>query len=285
MSNKIRGITIEIGGDTQPLQKALADVNKSSKDLQTELKQVEKLLKLDPKNTELLTQKQQILGNAIETTREKLERLKSAQEQVNEQFKRGEITAEQYRAFQREVEITEKKLRDLEKSAGIAQKSLADIGESLQKSGDKMSKVGAKLTKNVTAPIVAVGTTATAASIQFESAFAGVKKTVDATDEELETLRQGIRDMAKEIPAAATEIAAVAEAAGQLGIETPNILKFTETMIGLGEATNLTAEEGATQFARFANIVGMSQGDFDRLGSSVVALGKSCCPVTEKSVA
>lgn len=81
--------------------------------------------------------------------------------------------------------------------------------------------------------------------------------------------------MAKELPASATEIAGVAEAAGQLGIETENILKFTRTMIDLGEATNLTAEQAATQFARFANIVGMSQKDFDRLGSTVVALGNN----------
>src|SRR5690606_28742529 len=79
--------------------------------------------------------------------------------------------------------------------------------------------------------------------------------------------------------------AAVAEAAGQLGIQTPNILKFTETMIGLGEATNLSADEGATQFARFANIVGMSQSDFDRLGSSVVALGNSLATTEAEIVA
>lgn len=81
--------------------------------------------------------------------------------------------------------------------------------------------------------------------------------------------------MAKEIPASTTEIAAVAEAAGQLGIETESIEEFTRTMIDLGEATNMTADVAATEFARFANITQMSQEDFDRLGSSVVALGNS----------
>lgn len=101
----------------------------------------------------------------------------------------------------------------------------------------------------------------------------------------MQDLRVSIREMAKEIPASTTEIAAVAEAAGQLGIETESIEEFTRTMIDLGEATNLSADQAATEFARFANIVGMSQDDFDKLGSSVVALGKSCCPVAEKSAA
>src|SRR5690606_23239827 len=93
--------------------------------------------------------------------------------------------------------------------------------------------------------------------------------------EQLASLRQGIRDMAMEIPASTTEISAVAEAAGQLGIQTESIESFTRTMIDLGEATNLSSDQAATEFARFANIVGMSQKDFDRLGSSVVALGNT----------
>ena len=88
-------------------------------------------------------------------------------------------------------------------------------------------------------------------------------------------LKQGIRDMAKEIPSTTTEISAVAEAAGQLGIETDNVLEFSKTIIDLGNATNLSAEQGATQLARFANIMQMSQKDFSKLGSSIVALGNN----------
>jgi len=292
MAESIRGINVVIGADTTGLSKALSDVNKKSRDIQSELKQVERLLKLDPSNTELLAQKQKLLGDAIANTREKLDRLRSVQEQVNEQFQRGEISEGQYRAFQREVAKTEqelqkleKRLRDMEPAVKTLGERMQEAGEKMKKTGEKMSDVGKKLTVGVTAPIVGLGTVATKAAVDFESAFAGVRKTVDATEEEFAQLEQGIRDMSKRMPASATDIAAVAEAAGQLGIQTENILKFTETMIGLGEATNLTAEEGATQFARFANIVGMSQNDFDRLGSSVVALGNSLATTEAEIVA
>lgn len=116
---------------------------------------------------------------------------------------------------------------------------------------------------------------AAAASIKFESAFAGVLKTVDGTTAQLDALRQGILDMSKRLPASATEIAAVAEAAGQLGVETENVLSFTETMIALGESTNLSATEAATALARFANITGTSTDQSEKLGSTLVALGNN----------
>lgn len=131
---------------------------------------------------------------------------------------------------------------------------------------------------------VAVGA-ATAAAISvgsdFESAFAGVKKTVDATEEEYEQLRQNILDMTKEIPSSASEIAGVMEIAGQLGIVNESLTDFTETMINLGVSTNLAAEDAATALARFANIMSMEDygedgiSNFERLGSAVVDLGNN----------
>lgn len=120
--------------------------------------------------------------------------------------------------------------------------------------------------------------------IGFESAFAGVKKTVNATDDQLATLRDGIRDMAKEIPSSANEIAGIAEAAGQLGIKTDSILSFTRVMSDLGVATNLAGDEAASTLAKFANITGMPQENFDRLGSTIVALGNNLA-TTEADIA
>ena len=114
MAESVRGINVVIGADTTKLGKALADVESKSKGIQSELRQVDRLLKFDPSNTTLLAQKQQLLAQQIENTSEKLNRLKSAQQQVNEQFARGEISEGQYRAFQREIEKTEGQLRNLQ---------------------------------------------------------------------------------------------------------------------------------------------------------------------------
>jgi TP901 family phage tail tape measure protein len=113
------------------------------------------------------------------------------------------------------------------------------------------------------------------AAIDWESAFAGVRKTVDGTAEELDALEQGLRSLAGEIPVSHIELAAIAEAAGQLGIESGNILDFTETMAALGVTTNLTSTEAATMFARFANITGLPQDQIDNIGSAVVDLGNN----------
>ena len=113
------------------------------------------------------------------------------------------------------------------------------------------------------------------ASMDWESAWAGVLKTVDGTDAELAQVEEGLRGLTKVLPASHQEIAAVAEAAGQLGVETGSVVEFTETMINLGETTNLSAEEAATSLARFANVMGTSQDDVDRLGSALVGLGNN----------
>lgn len=154
--------------------------------------------------------------------------------------------------------------------------------ERLITAGDKMSNLGGKLTTGLTVPIIAGAGAVTKAAIDWESAFAGVKKTNDEVTNSngdvvysYDDLENGLRDLAKELPSTHSEIAAVAEAAGQLGIQTENVTAFTKTMINLGESTNMTAETAATELARFANIVGMSQDKFDNLGSALVDLGNN----------
>lgn len=153
-------------------------------------------------------------------------------------------------------------------------KALQDAGKIVENVGDKIDKLGNKVSV-VSAGVGAALVGTSKAAIDYESAFAGVVKTVDGTEEQLQAINDGILEMSTRMPAAATEIAGVAESAGQLGIKTDNILSFSEAMIGLGESTNLTAEEAAQQLAKFANIMEMSQDDFDKLGSSIVDLGNN----------
>lgn len=162
-------------------------------------------------------------------------------------------------------------------------KEVKDAGEESEDFGDKSKSAINTLSKVLAAAGVAATIKEIAeaikacvdASVEFESAIAGVYKTVDGTDEQLAAISDGIKQMSTELPASTTEIAAVAEAAGQLGIKTEDVLSFTRTMIDLGESTNLSAEEAASALAKFANITGTAAGDYGRLGSTIVDLGNN----------
>ena len=243
IASKIKGITISIGGETTGLQKALADVNKKSKDLQSELRQVDKLLKLDPKNTELLAQKQKLLAEAVANSKEKLDRLKAAQEQVNEQFQKGEISEEQYRAFQREVVKAEQELQGFEKQlkdTAVASKSL---GEKMKDAGEKMKSVGATLTKTVTVPLAAAGAGMVAVGKTFDDAFDNIRIGTGATGKALEELNDDFRKVAKQVPSSFGDIStAIADYNTRLGIsgqalqdlsvQTLNLARITEGDLG-----------------------------------------------------
>lgn len=174
------------------------------------------------------------------------------------------------------------------KSAYKELQSFSDSTKSLTERTTSLSKglqgIGSTLTKNLTVPIAAAGAASLKAGIEFESAFAGIRKTVDATEKEFGELRTGILEMAREMPQSASELAAVGEIAGQLGIQTENILGFTKAMVMLGDTTNLSSTEAATALSRFANITGMTQDKFDRLGSSIVKLGNNFA-TTEAEIA
>ena len=136
MGTKIKGLTVEIGGDTTNLGKALDGVKKDSTALQKELGQVNKLLKFDPENTELLAQKQKILADSIEKTKEKLALLKNAEAQVQAQFAKGEISESQYRDFQREIIATEGKLKTYQKAAADTADQVQNLGKAADDAGD-----------------------------------------------------------------------------------------------------------------------------------------------------
>ncbi|NEZ80392.1 phage tail tape measure protein [Clostridium botulinum] len=151
-----------------------------------------------------------------------------------------------------------------------------------QQSAEKMNTIANKGLKGIATVVTTVGTTmgaigtfALKTGVDFESAFTGVRKTVDGTETQFAQLEKAIRNMAKSMPESASEIAGVAEAAGQLGIKVENIEGFTKSMVMLGDSTNMSSEEAATALARLANITQMPQTEFNRLGSVIVALGNN----------
>ena len=181
------------------------------------------------------------------------------------------------------IEKAKLEMQSMAKVAKDASRGGVTAGEAFSDAGAGIDGMwnGAKATIRTTAEVLlAAGAAATLAGSwalnagsNFESAFAGVEKTVDGTEKELEALEEQIRRMSKEKPLTASELAEIAESAGQLGIQIPNIVGFTGVMADLSVATNLAREEGASQLAKFANITGMVQDKFGNLGSTVVDLG------------
>lgn len=236
--------------------------------------------------TEKLTKQQEYLTERYDIQSDKVKVLKMQLEELNSSEEKNEkaIAKKEKELAQAEIQLKKygTQLNDVNSKLASSVEKNKELVESLTTVGNKIENVGKKA--SVLSGAVAAGLTASAkTAIDFESAFAGVEKTVDATEEQLANLKQGIRNLAKQIPASTTEISAVAEAAGQLGIQTDNILDFTKAMVDLGESTNLSSTEAADALARFANITGMSQKDFDKLGSTIVDLGNHCA-TTESEI-
>lgn len=234
-ASTIKGITIEIGGDTTKLDKALSGVNKQSRDLQKELKEVEKGLKLDPKNTELLAQKQTLLKEAVAATSEKLDVLKSAEAQVQKQFENGEVSEEQYRALQREIIKTEADLKNLKTAAADSNATLEKIAEVTEKVGNKSADLGNKML-----PVTAAITGATAATgkmaMEFEDAMAKLSTIADTTEKPLGELRTEIMDLSDQTGISATEIANNVYDAISAGQKTGDAVSFVSNATKLAKA-------------------------------------------------
>lgn len=230
------------------------------------------------KSTEKLRAEQEYLKNAYEIQTDKINTLKMQLSDLENAENKNTTAIKKKRNELLNAEIKletyNKKLKDIQTQLNNTGKKLEEFGTKVQNNGKKIEEAGKKMSAFSVATETALVASAKSA-IDFEDAFTGVEKTVDGTAEQMEELKQGIRDMAKEIPSTTTEISAVAEAAGQLGIKTEDILSFTKVMIDLGNSTNLSAEEAASSLAKFANVTKMSAKDYDKLGSTIVALGNN----------
>lgn len=239
MAGRIQGITVEIGGDTTKLQTALKGVNTEIRNTQSQLKDVDKLLKLDPGNTELLAQKHRLLGDAVKETKEKLETLKTAAEQAEQALKDGAITQDQYDGLQREIVETEQKLKSLEeqaKQSGTALQNIAAKGEKLKTVGDNISNVGTKLLP-VTAGVVGLGTAAVKTAADFDSAMSKVAAVSGATGKDLDALRDKAREMGSKTKFSASEAAEAMNYMAMAGWKTEDMHSGIEGVMNLAAAS------------------------------------------------
>ena len=238
-ASRIKGITIEIGGDTTKLQTALKGVNTEIRNTQAQLKDVEKLLKLDPGNTELLAQKHKLLGNAVKETKEKLETLKTAAEQAEKALNDGTISKDQYDALQREIIETENELKRLEEQANQSATALQKIsatGEKLKDVGSNIEEAGKKLLP-VTATVTALGTASVKTAADFEIAMSKVAAVSGASGKELEDLTAKAREMGSKTKFSASEAAEAMNYMAMAGWKTEDMLSGIEGVMNLAAAS------------------------------------------------
>ena len=210
---------------------------------------------------------------------------KTTEQAAKKAGKTAETAAKQAgeKASQSTKKAGEEQKRSYKQTEAQAKKSAENAEKYWSGAASKIKPAVSTGMKATGAAVIAGGAASLKASISFESAFAGVKKTVNATDKELNIMRKDILNMSKEMPTSANEIAGVAEAAGQLGIKTKNIAGFSKTMVMLGDSTNMSADTAATSLARLANITRMPQTQFGRLGSVIVDLGNNLA-TTEQEI-
>ena len=293
--NRIKGITVEIGGDTTKLQTALKGVNTEIRNTQSQLRDVEKLLKLDPGNTELIAQKHRLLAQAVSETREKLETLKTAQRQADEALRNGTISQQQYDGLQREIVETEQELRRLEQQAEQSATALQKIGatgEKLQAVGDKVSSVGQKLLP-VTGVVTGLGTAAVRTAADFDSAMSRVAAVSGATGSDFDKLRDKAREMGAKTKFSATEAADAMNYMAMAGWKTEDMLSGIEGIMYLAAASGedlattsdivtdaltafgLTAEDSG----HFADVLAAASSNANTNVSMMGETFKYCAPV------
>lgn len=281
---------IELGLDVSKFNPSLTSAKNAVKYFQNNVKALDSTLKNNGKSTELLKAKYKSLGQAIEAQKKVLDQMKQNFDKLDPgsaKFDKAAADIERENAKLSAMEGQLYKVEQALKAVGRENsfsgkmealgKNLVKSGDHIQTFGKKVSDFGGILTKGVSAPLIASAGFALKAAIDYETAFAGVKKTVDGTPQQFDKLSASIREMAKEMPSSAVEIANVAEAAGQLGVPIGAIKDFSKTMINLGVSTNLSSEEAASSIAKIGNIMQVSGKDLGtwsaHFGSAVVDLG------------
>lgn len=262
MANRIKGITIELDGNTTKLDKALDGVNKTVKKTQNELRDVNKLLKLDPKNTELLEQKQRLLKESIDGTKEKLEQEKKALEQLKESGKTKD-NQKQQDALQREIIETTKKLEGLEEEQKKLQNmKFEQLGDQFNKLGEKMSNVGDNMTKYVTAPIAAIGAVSIAAFNDVDAGMDVLVKKTGASGQQLKEMEDIVLDLATEIPTTFEDAgAAVGEVNTRFGVTGQELDDLSAKFLKFAELNDIDVSTSIDHVQKLLEAFGLTTED------------------------
>ena len=275
-NKKIKGITIKFGADTTALDKALKDADKTSRSLGGELKSVNRLLKFDPKNTQLLTQKQQLLNEQIGNTNKKLDALKQAQSEVEQKFKSGDLGAEEYREFQREIAKTEQDLKSytsqLEKLNDVYEKvasKINDAGETVKKIGGKVSDAGKALAP-LSGAFAGAGLVSSKMSMGFEEAIAKVSTIADETEVPISELKKGIKNLSNQTGISATEIADNVYDAISAGQKTGDALAFVKKSTKLAKAGFADAGNALDILTTIMNAYGLEASEVGKVSDMLI---------------
>lgn len=277
MANDIKGITVKIGADTTDLSKAMSSANRSISTTQKQLNEVQKALKLDPSNTELLAQKYRLLTEKADETRKKLQTLKDAQAQVEEQYRNGEIDQGKYEAFRRELISTENQLKSLEKEAAKSNAAINSFGEKMKETGGKLTAAG-KAVMPVSAAVAGIGTAAVVSAVNFEDAMAKVSTIADTTEIPLDELRSQILSLSSQTGISANEIADNVYNAISAGQKTGDAVNFVTNSTKLAKAGFADAGAALDVLTTILNAYGMEASEVTDVSDMLIQtqnLGKT----------
>ena len=277
MANDIKGITVKIGADTTDLSKAMSSANRSITTTQKQLNEVQKALKLDPSNTELLAQKYRLLTEKADETRKKLQTLKDAQSQVEEQYQNGEIDQGKYDAFRRELITTENQLKELEKDVARSNVTINSFGEKMKETGGKLTAAG-KAVMPVSAAVAGIGTAAAVSAVNFEDAMAKVSTIADTTEVPLDELRSQILALSSQTGISANEIAYNVYNAISAGQKTGDAVNFVTNSTKLAKAGFADAGAALDVLTTILNAYGMEASEVTNVSDMLIQtqnLGKT----------
>lgn len=277
MANDIKGIIVRIGADTTDLSKAMSSANRSISTTQKQLNEVQKALKLDPSNTDLLAQKYRLLTEKADETRKKLQTLKDAQEQVEEQYRNGEIDQGKYDAFRRELISTENQLKKLEKEAAKSNAAINSFGEKMKETGGKLTAAG-KAVMPVSAAVAGIGTAAAVSAVNFEDAMAKVSTIADTMEVPLDSLRSQILELSSQTGISANEIADNVYNAISAGQKTGDAVNFVTNSTKLAKAGFADAGAALDVLTTILSAYGMEASEVTNVSDMLIQtqnLGKT----------